>query len=244
MGAVVFLLSRPIMELSVKADFKKLQKQLDEIGKKQLPFAFSRAMNEAGIKIKDLKKKELERQIDKPKPFTVNAVFNTRTNKNAVRNNNAVVIIGLKDKVSSGTAAATYLESLIGGGRRKPKPYERKLSAKGIIPRRSIITFANAKGNNKNKFGNISKARINKITDGLIAGGKDAKFVYAKGPGLIFQKLKPGRAGRRVVAFVRPTAQYTRQLDLIKPARVFVNRNFNRILERELRAAIMSATRR
>ena len=222
------------MRLSIEADIKKLSKGLNNIQKNQLPFVISKSLNEIGGEVKEAQQNEIIKEIDRPKPFTKNSVFATRTTKGAVKNNRGQVTIGLKDKASRGTPAARYLAPLISGGDRESKPFEYRVRRK-IKGKQIGLTSANR----RNKFGNVSRKRIKSISDAIL-NGKDetGKFIFIEGAGLVFETKGIGRANRKLVAGIAEKARYRRQLDLIQPSVRVINSRARILLERNIRLAL------
>ena len=127
------------MQITVRADTKKLTKHLWGIQRKQIPFATSVALNNVGKDVIKGESKEMKKVFDRPKPFTSGprAMYMKRSNKR-----NLVTTVGLKD------IQAEYLKHQIVGGTRRPK---RKAIA---IPTQRIKL---------NRYGNMARKKINQM---------------------------------------------------------------------------------
>ena len=66
-----------------------------------------------------------------------------------------VVTMGFKDYSNTGTPAAEYLQSIAAGGARKPKPFEKRLRARGILGPGQFAIPAGIKPLGLNSHGNL-----------------------------------------------------------------------------------------
>ena len=139
---------------------------------KQAAYATSVALNQTAKDIKQAEDEGLEKDLDRPTPFTKKAIaveWSKKTNLRA-----AVFVRPIQ---------AEYLGYQVKGGKRKPKG-------------KAILIGKNVKGNKLNKFGNMPKKRIAKLLarpdtfSGTIKGvagiwqrghvSKSGKFVSSK----------------------------------------------------------------
>jgi hypothetical protein len=60
--------------ISIKHDLKRIKRQLTAIEKQQLPFAASKALNEAAYQGAQVEKIVIKHKIDRPKPWTVSGL--------------------------------------------------------------------------------------------------------------------------------------------------------------------------
>ncbi|WP_039025108.1 hypothetical protein [Enterobacter roggenkampii] len=113
-------------------DIKGLHKTLVAI-RKQIPFATAKALTSVARQIEQAEKKGLQRQLENPAPFTVNAVRST-----AARKTNLIAKVFVMD------TAASYLDPFEFGG-------PDKLNGKALL---------NPKNIRLNKYGNLSRNKL------------------------------------------------------------------------------------
>lgn len=141
---------------SVKADFKDLIKQIDDVQKRQIPFATSKAINETAKLVKEAQQKEMRDVFDRPTQFTINSLFIKPSTKTTL-----TAKVGLKDYALKGTAAAKYLEAEISGGERRLKRYEVALRSAGVLPEGYFTVPGDAAS--MDAYGNIARSQIVQI---------------------------------------------------------------------------------
>jgi hypothetical protein len=137
-----------MIHISVRHDFDRLSRTLDNFSRKQLPFAAARALTTIAREAGNDVTRGLSEDLDRPTPFTKKAVAVLPARKTDLR---AVVLI--KDR------QAQYLGYQIRGGQREPKgkalvlPAGIRLNQFGNIPRHGL---ARAKAN-KDTFVGVVK---------------------------------------------------------------------------------------
>lgn len=117
------------------AGLKELTSQLHSM-KKQIPFALSQALTSVAREIAAAEKTALNRRLESPTPFTVNAVGSTGARKN-----------NLQAKVFVRDIAASYLEPFEFGG-------QHKLNSSALL---------NPKNIKLNKYGNLPRNKLNQL---------------------------------------------------------------------------------
>lgn len=145
-----------MIKISVKSDIDQTIKKLDDIQKKQVPFATAKALTAVGQKIKQEQIAEMKRAFDRPTTFTLNSMFLKPATK---RNQQAVV--WLKDWAPKGTPANKYLAPQIYSGQRALKGFERLLNARGILP--DGYYAVPSRKVRKDASGNMSKGVLNQL---------------------------------------------------------------------------------
>ena len=147
---------------------------------KQLPFSIAQAMTAAAKGISAIpgsKQKSAinalagsaNRFLDKPKPQTAKGFRATTANKR-----NLSLMILPKDKPWNRNR---YLSGNILGGQRAPKPYEIAFAARsnGLVPQGSRFVPTGAL--KPDRYGNVSKANIRRIIDGLDKTGRGRTMI-------------------------------------------------------------------
>lgn len=129
-----------MITIKASVDTSQISKDLQQLIKKQLPFATAKALTATAQKIQAAERKAMPSVFDRPKPFTVNAISITPANK---QNLTATVYIK--------PIAEAYLEPYEFGGNNKLnskallKPITQTLDQFGNIPRTSLSRYKNRK---------------------------------------------------------------------------------------------------
>jgi hypothetical protein len=109
--------------INVSSDLDKLTQDLDDLGKQQIPFATSLALNTTAALARVAVRGVMGQVFDRPKPFTLNSVYVTSSTKR-----NLEAVVGLKDGKGSRQGAAQYLRAEITGGQRDLTPFEQRFA--------------------------------------------------------------------------------------------------------------------
>jgi hypothetical protein len=118
-----------MLTISVKLDLKKLNKGLDEITRKQVPFATAAALTDTARQGRKVVQRVMPRYLDRPTPFTVRGVLFERATKTRLASS-----VFIREEVWK------YLKYQVDGGVRSGKGFiavparARKLNAYGNIP--------------------------------------------------------------------------------------------------------------
>lgn len=128
--------------MNVTVEFKGLKEliaNMDDLAKKQVPYALSRALNTTAEDIIRAEKQQLQIHIKGgPTAWTSNSLFVNRATKTK-----QAATIGFKDKSSinvtttnkgRGTPAANYMGPLVDGGPRNLKGFESSLRWAHVLP--------------------------------------------------------------------------------------------------------------
>lgn len=145
-----------MIQLTVKSELKNLVKRLDDIQKKQIPFATAKALTETGKKVKEAEVQEMKRTFDRPTRFTLNSLFLSPATKQRL-----VARVWLRDWAPKGTPATKYLAPQIEGGGRKLKGFEILLNRKGVLPD-GYYAVPSRKAR-RDAYGNLNKGLLNQI---------------------------------------------------------------------------------
>ena len=124
------------MQVSVKADVKRLTKDLNKIQRQQIPFATALALTRTATYTAEQVGQDTKKYLDRPTPFTQRGFRYIKANK---RNLKAFVLA--KD------IQARYLQWVIYGGTQRPK------GKAHVIPYKDY---------SRNKYGNIPRQGIKK----------------------------------------------------------------------------------
>lgn len=211
--------------ITIKVDTKDATRWLNDVQRKQIPFATSVALNKTARLAQAGIKSEMERVLDRAKPYTLGGTFVSNSTKS-----NLTAIVGLKDKASSGRAAATYLTPLVAGIPRQQTGWERALQSMGAIP--DGMRAVPAAGAKLDGYGNLNKRQVTEIMGSLRSrlrtfGGK-GKRAHAVG----YFVAMPGQPNTRHL----PSGIYHRVersgSSVIQPVVIFVDRaNYQPVLK-------------
>ena len=80
-----------MLTFSAKADIRVLERQLDAWAKRQLPFATAQALTAVAKKAADAERREMQRTLDRPEPFTLRGIA-----VKAARKNDPVAIVYIR----------------------------------------------------------------------------------------------------------------------------------------------------
>lgn len=151
-----------MIEIDVRADIRAATRWLDDVQRKQIPFALSYAINETAKDVQGGLAKEMS-VFDRPKPATVKGTFVKRSTKT-----NLEAVIGLKTR-AQGTPTSEYLHAQINPGRREDKRSEVLLQRAGILP--AGYQTRPGSGARLDAYGNMSRGQIVQILSWFKAFG-------------------------------------------------------------------------
>lgn len=119
-----------MIEISVKADIDKAIRYLNDVQKKQIPFATSVALNQAAfLSLKDIQREVMD-SFDRPTPWIQRSARYTKATKTNLSVTFGYDVFGNKQGVTAGKV----LRAEVAGGERKLKRFEIALRRKGVLP--------------------------------------------------------------------------------------------------------------
>ncbi|KWR88779.1 hypothetical protein [Cupriavidus sp. IDO] len=207
-----------MLDISVRFDVKALNKQLDALAVKQLPFATAQAINAVAKKLQAAERENMAKVLDKPTPFTLNSVSVKLANKSSL-----TAMVYVKD------IAAAYLLPYEAGGPNKLnaraliKPVGQKVNQYGNLPRTTVKRLA-AK---KNVF--IGKVKTS-------AGEVDGVWQRSKA-------TRGKKAGLKLLVKFQDAHEAKQRLGYQDLARKVVGASFRRELGAALARAVATAKR-
>jgi len=151
--------------VGVKADISAAIAKCNRLAKSQVPFATALALTRAAQKTKARLVEEMQRDFDRPTPFTLNSLRVDAATKQDLR-----AKVYFKDFAGSGTPAGKYLAPEIYGGPRHAKGFERALQRAGILP--SNWYCIPTDGAPLDQYGNVPAGVIVRIMSQLQAFGE------------------------------------------------------------------------
>lgn len=150
------------INIDVRVEAKQFKRSLTELEKRQLPFATALALTMTAKDVQKNTVKRLQRVLDRPTRFTLNAFRVLPATKR-----NLVAKVGFREFTQTSAGFRSYLEPLEYGGKRPPKRFEKRLRAIGVM--RSDEYAVPAKGFRLNRYGNIPASRFVQILSQLQA---------------------------------------------------------------------------
>ena len=236
------------MHMKVIAETKRLSAHLNNIQRKQIPFAAKNALNDVAFDARSYLKKALPRRLDRPTPAMVSSVRVKKSNKRDLTAIVGFVGLGFMKSPWSETPAE-IMRRHIRGGTRLPKGAHLKIPSDtkgGGIP---LNKYGNIKGNKKAK---IAKMLGNKdqFFEGVPKGegysSKDAG-IWEKTPrdskrakGTRAKKWKAtGKIVQRIA--YEPSAKYKVRFPFKRIVELAVKRNYRKRFDAALKYALKDA---
>lgn len=218
--------------IKIKADARETVRWFDNVQKKQLPFACSRALNAVAKDVKTAEQMEMKSVFAAPKAYTVNSVFVRKYARKA----DLTAVVDFKDG-GRGRSAAKYLAAQIEGGSRRQKAVESLLIGRGLMPAGMKIVPAAVK---LDQYGNITLGTFRRLVAGVVAG---THFALHRQHG----KLEPGLYQRSKRGKVKPLliyvsgASYGKRFKYFETAERTVQSKYRQHFDRELANAVATA---
>jgi hypothetical protein len=208
-----------VIEISVRADVKKLERSLHDLAYKQLPFATALALTNVAKKVQEAEKQALPSIFDEPTPFTTNSIGIV-----PARKDNPVAQVFVKD------IAASYLA-----------PYEFGGKTKGVGSRGVFLRPANIK---LNQYGNIPRNKVAQLKGkanvfvGKVKGksGQEIDGVWQRVPA-----AKGHPASLKLLVKFEDPHPAKQHLDFRKRAEQLIRANWNAEMGKALARAIATA---
>lgn len=249
------------MKFNVRTNFPQLKAAMRSNGA-QVPFALSVALNKTAEEVVGVEQQVMERNFNRPTPFTVNSLFVKRSTKTDLK-----ATVKPKDAGAGGRSASLWLDVGVGGGPRRLKGFERALSNAGILP--NGMYAVPAAGAQLDVFGNWKRSELTRVlVDMRMAGtqaaakrigklkAKDAQRVRQRAsryflvqkqeddlePGIYERKRTAfGSAVRPIVIFVAGAPKYRRRIPFAEVGERVVRKSFAGHFERAYADALKSA---
>lgn len=155
----------------IRSNVREFRRGLSRVEREQLPYATFLAVNDvarAGVRHNV---RAMDRQLDRPKPFTKRALYPRlgryrRGNRGAgLSRVTAEASLMWREFAGKGTAAKDYLRPVVFGQAREAKRHERALRRRGFVGRGRYLVPA--PGQRLNQYGNLPRAQYTRILSGL-----------------------------------------------------------------------------
>lgn len=151
------------LQLTIDASqLQRLNQQLLLLTDRNISYVVARAMTNAAKAAQQELKRDMSNHISNPVAWTRNSTY-----VRYARPSNLSVEVGFKDFASGGTPAGRYLNPLVAGGFRKPKPHENLLWNSGAVPRGRYLVPTGITPLRFNTAGNIPASRYVQVLSRL-----------------------------------------------------------------------------
>ncbi|MFQ5736622.1 MAG: hypothetical protein ACE5GY_07135 [Thermodesulfobacteriota bacterium] len=240
---------------------EELARELDDMGKRQMPYATKEAINATAKRIVKAEQGTMKQVFDRPTRWTLNSMRIEYAKKNRLHGR-----VSFKD-AGKNRPASSYLSIETEGGARGEKGFERRLRAAGYLPPGWYVVPA--KGARLDRYGNITRGMHTKIlsdlrahadvgvTSNRAAGTPGKYFVPLPKQGVdrfgnittkkhtlplgIYKRLK--RGVKAVFIFVQKKPHYKKRLPWGEVAQKTFDRHFEREFDRAFDKAMRTARR-
>ncbi|WP_243612940.1 hypothetical protein [Shimia aestuarii] len=221
--------------ISFQDNIDEFERSLTDFAARQLPFAVAQALNDTAEDVDKVWQEEIERQLDRPTPFSKRGTRRIRATKRR-----QVATVTLK------TIQAEYLKIQVRGGVRRPA-------------RRAILVPV---GQRKNKYGNMPKGAVQRLLakPDVFVASKGSKATRHLAPGIykrprrsayrtksVFAKGKVGNKnvgklkGPQLLVSFEDKARYQKRLVLDKRSASTARDVFPAHFSRRFKAALATA---
>ena len=234
--------------ITIRAEgMKEVLAYLDDIKKRQLPFAVSKALNMTAKSVQAELNSTMKSVFDRPIPFTLNSIYIKPSTKD-----NLSVEVGHKDWAAKGTAAGEYLKPHIFGGNRSFKRSERRYG-EYIMPSKfaPLDQYGNITKGKMTQIMSVTKMHVDRYQNTTKRSKEKNKklpgyFISHGGRGLkagIWQRY--GRKNRSVkpIFFFSKAPQYQKRYPFFEVARKVVQVKFPRLFGTAMFEALRTARR-
>jgi hypothetical protein len=207
--------------LTMSVDTRAIERRLNSLAAKQVPFAAAQAINDVAGLIRDAEPRGLERDLDRPAPFTKRGLFISRASKRKL-----TAVVGFKRIQSE------YLSTQADGGKRRAK-------------RRAVVVPV---GIRLNKYGNMPRGSLKRhlgkpdVFSGTVKGvagiwQRPKRGVRRAGS----VGTKGSRKGLKLLAIYKDSVRYKPRHKFQPRALVLARKSIAPAFDTRLRAAVKTA---
>lgn len=195
------------MQIDLTVNIEQVLSTFQRVENREIPFALAKSITRTASITKAAEKAEIQRVFDRPKSYTVNAVYSTVATKA-----NLSAKVGLKGddaeggpSVGKGTPASKYLAPEVRGGSRRQKRFERALIGAGLmLPGQFAVAPRSDNWAVKlDAYGNLRASLIVKLLAYFKAFGESGYKANMSGGKLQkLAKLKRNKSGHKTIGGV------------------------------------------
>ena len=200
------------MRLNIKSNVREVERGLNDVARRQMPFAVSVAINDVLRNIKRNSEKRLKRNLDRPTPFTLKSFGIRFANKRS-----------LTGRVFVKPVQSRYLKWAEDGGSRSPR------GRAIVVPVKQRL----------NKYGNMPKGALRRaMAKPTVFAGTPKGRPGAAG---IYQRLGKANAKLKLLASFENVARYKPRLGFKVGARRTAEARLPGAMYRALKQAVANA---
>ncbi len=152
------------IEITPRPPLEKLEAQLSNLEREQLPFAMVTTINQVAGEVQAAIRAEMSKVFDRPTPTTLNSLKVWKANKRTLTGR-----VFVRDEASKGTPPVRYLVPQVEGGQRRVKRFERSILRVSSMSG-GFFSFGHAAP--LNRYGNLTAGKIVQILTVLRAHGE------------------------------------------------------------------------
>jgi len=203
-----------LVQLSVKSDIKRTVKKLNRIQRRQVPFAVAKALTVTTRRVQRAEVRQLDKDFDRPTPFTKRAFKVIRAEKRDFLRGVAKAILRIKPIQDA------YLKTQIKGGTKLPRG-------------RAHVIGRDAR---TNRYGNLPRGTVKR----LLARQDTFSGTVGRTRG-IWQRTGRGKRDLKLLVQYVDRTSYSPRFRFFETANRTARRFFGRQLEVEITKAIRTA---
>jgi hypothetical protein len=160
-----------MLNLKVEFDTRGVTRWLDDVQKRQIPFASALALTRIGKLAASDVKAEMVEKFDRPTPWTLRGVFSTLATKSKLE-----TTVGWKDRPYGGNrlSSVQMLAHQFDGGSRRIKALEQWLQRAGLLSAGEYV--APGAGARLDRYGNMSRGQVQQILSQLRVGPDQSAY--------------------------------------------------------------------
>lgn len=190
-----------MFNVNFSRDLARFQRTLNDVGKKQYPFAAAVALTKTAQDVHAAEKASMQDVFDRPTKFALNSLFVKPATKSRL-----FAHVFFREFAAKGTPAVKFLGPQVFGGKRRIKRAEKALQHAGLLPQgKAAVPGKSVK---LDQYGNMRPGQITRILSALRASSDATQnrsgktrtpyFVGAPGgaPEGVWRRI--GRRGKRI----------------------------------------------
>lgn len=242
-----------MVQVTIKTDVTQTIRLLEHRYRRQLPFATSKTLNSVAKNVQAEVKTELKNKLDRVTPYVLNSVFIKNSRKDNLR---AEVFIRDRAASKNPNSLAEIINQQFSGGSRIRTRLEQALTRAGLISSDEFVApGAKAK---LDQYGNMSRGQIQQLLSQIFASPNPAanrskssrSKMSARKAGRIFWSrggdlprgayiIDDGELRPLLIVVSKP--KYKQRIFMEKIGQLVVDRDFNRIFNKEFEEAARTA---
>lgn len=247
-----------MFEANITTDMARLQAELDDVARQELPFALALAATRTAQEVRLGLRSVMRKRLDRPSRFTLNSLYIRSAKKS---DNPPQARVGFIDYASKGTPAGKYLKPQVHSGQRNKKRFERALIAVGAM--RSDEWAMPGAAARQDQYGNMARGQIVQVLSALRAFSEvgydanatgsarsrrkgNARRYFAgevDGERGVWQRVNSGfgEGVKPIMIFTTDEPRYRARLPMYQIAENIVAANYDRVFAQALQDAIASS---